>query len=212
MRRLTAFALALALAGVSLHASLILPADFRTVVNDASLIMRGRVTDVRSIEVPGVGVESVATFLVESVVKGNASGFVYVRVPGGIIGTRRYVTAGAPAFRVGQRALLFLRPGVSDSAFRPIGMTMGVYPIHVDATTGRTIVEPPVFASKTTNATGAVVRGDVRRRSVTVPEFESLVRQAMVAAPATAKGGASGTPTAGSSATGIAGSRGKGGK
>jgi len=183
MRRQITAVIALALAGVSLHASLTLPADFRTVVNDASLIMRGRVTDVRSITVPGVGVESVATFAVENVVKGHASGFVYVRVPGGIIGSRRYVTVGAPAFRVGQRAMLFLRPGATDTAFRPIGMTMGVYPIQVDPATGRTLVEPPLFAGKTADAKGAVVRGDKRRTAVTVPEFESLVRLAMTSPP-----------------------------
>jgi hypothetical protein len=183
MRRQIAAVIALALAGVSLHATLTLPADFRTVVNDASLIMRGRVTDVRSITVPGVGVESVATFAVENVVKGQASGFVYVRVPGGIIGSRRYVTVGAPAFRVGQRAMLFLRPGATDTAFRPIGMTMGVYPINVDPATGRTLVEPPLLAGMTADAKGAVVRGDKRRTSVTIVEFESLVRLAMSSPP-----------------------------
>lgn len=187
MRRLITIVTALALAGVSLHASLILPADFRTVVNDASLIVRGRVTDVRSMAVPGIGVESVATFAVENVVKGRASGFVYVRVPGGIIGSRRYVTSGSPAFRVGQHAVLFLRQGTTDPAFRPIGLTMGVYPIQIDPSTGRTVVEPPVFASKTTNTNGAVVRGDRRRTSVTVSEFETLVRQAMATPPASAK-------------------------
>src|SRR4030095_8979307 len=155
-------------------------------VTAASVIVRGRVTDVRSAEFPGVGVESIATIAVENVLKGNASEFVYVRVPGGIIGNRRYVTVGAPAFRVGQRAVLFLRPGSADTAFRPIGLTMGVYPLQVDQATGQVSIEPPVLGSKTTGATGAVVRGDARRRSVTVPEFESLVRLAMTTPPAAA--------------------------
>jgi hypothetical protein len=171
----------LVVAGVSLQATLIIPADFRTVVNDASLIVRGRVTDVRSVETPGIGVESVATVAVENVLKGQASGFVYVRVPGGIIGNRRYSTVGSPAFRVGQRAVLFLRPSPTDSSFRPIGLTMGVYPIQTDPATGRvTITEPPILAGSTTNATGAVVRGDRRRVPSTVPEFESFVKLAMV--------------------------------
>jgi hypothetical protein len=191
MRRAVGVVLALVVAGASLHASLTIPADFRTVVNDASLIMRGRVTDVRSIDVPGFGVESVATFAVENVLKGHATGFVYVRVPGGVIGTQRHVMVGAPAFRVGQRAVLFLRPGVSDSAYRPIGLTMGVYPIQTDPTTKRVIVEPPVLAGKTTAATGAVVRGDKRRTPPTVPEFEALVKLAMAMPPgaATSRGG-----------------------
>ena len=183
MRRLIAIVTTLALAGVSLHASLTLPADFRTIVNDASLIVRGRVTDVRSMEVRGIGVESVATVAVESVVKGRASGFVYVRTPGGVIGSRRYVTSGAPAFRVGQRAVLFLRQSTTDSTFRPIGLTQGVYPIHSDPATGRTLVEPPVLGGKTTAASGPVVRGEQRRTSVSVAEFETLVRQTMATPP-----------------------------
>ena len=175
--------MALVLASVSLQANLTIPADFRTVVNDASLIVRGRITDVRAIEVPGSGIESVATVVVENVLKGHASGFVYVRVPGGVIGNKRFVMVGAPAFHVGQRAVLFLRPGTTDGAFRPIGLTMGVYQIQTDPATHRVLVEPPVLAGKTTGATGPVVRGDRRRPPVTVSEFESLVKLAMATPP-----------------------------
>lgn len=172
----------LAAAGVTLRATLTIPADFRTVVNDASLIVRGRVTDVRSVETPGIGVESVATLAVENVLKGHATDFVYVRVPGGIIGNRRYTTVGSPAFRVGQRAVLFLRPSPTDSSYRPIGLTMGVYPIQTDPATGKVmIVEPPILAGTTTNPNGAVVRGDRRRVPASVAEFESFVKLAMTA-------------------------------
>jgi hypothetical protein len=183
MRRQIAAVTVLVFASVALQATLTIPADFRTVVNDASLIVRGRVTDVRSVETPGIGVESVATVAVENVLKGRASGFVYVRVPGGIIGNRRYNTIGAPAFRVGQRAVLFLRPSATDTTFRPIGLTMGVYPIQVDPATGKVIVEPPVLGGTTTNTNGAVVRGDRRRTSATVSDFEALVRLAMATPP-----------------------------
>lgn len=190
MRWLIAAALMLVVSGVSLHATLTIPADFRTVVNDASLIVRGRVTDVRSVQIPGIGVESIATIAVENVLKGQASGFVYVRVPGGIIGDRRYTAVGSPAFRVGQRAVLFLRPSPTDSTLRPIGLTMGVYPIQTDPATGKVTVEPPVLAGTTTDANGVVVRGDRRRGPVAVSDFESLVRLAMAtpAGPAKSRG------------------------
>jgi hypothetical protein len=174
--------LALLVAGASLEASLTLPIDFRTLVNDASLIVRGRVTDVRAIEAQG-SIDSIATVAVESVVKGNASRFVYVRVPGGLVGSRRTVVVGAPRFRVGQRALLFLRPGATDTAYRPVGLTQGVYPILADPATGKVIVEPPVMATKATGASGAVVRGDKHRTPPTVPEFESFIRLAMATPP-----------------------------
>jgi hypothetical protein len=175
--------LALALTAISLSADLTIPADFRTVVNDSSLIVRGLVTDVRALEVPGAGIDSIATFAVENVLKGTASGFVYVRVPGGVIGTKRFVMVGAPAFHVGQRAIVFLRPGVTDTAFRPIGLTMGVYPVQADPQTQRLVVQPPIMAGRTTDTSGAIVRGDRRRQSLSVTEFESLVRLAVASTP-----------------------------
>jgi hypothetical protein len=184
MRRAIGFALVMVwVAAASLRADLAIPADFRTVVNDASLIVRGAVTDVRCVDVPGAGIDSIATIAIENVLKGHASGFAYVRVPGGVINGKRFVMIGAPNFRVGQRAFLFLRPGVTDAAFRPIGLTMGVYPIQLEARTHRLLVEPPVLAGRTTGSSGAVVRGDRRRQSLSVPDFESVVRLAMASPP-----------------------------
>jgi hypothetical protein len=90
---------------------------------------------------------------------------------------------GAPNFRVGERVFLFLRPGATDTAFRPIGLTMGVYPILADTKTGRLLVEPPVTAGRTTGVSGAVVRGDRRRQSLSVADFESAVRLVVAARP-----------------------------
>lgn len=173
----------LILAVVSVRADLTIPAEFRVVVNDAGLIVRGRVTDVRSFEVPGMGIDSVATIAVEHVLKGQANGFVYVRVPGGLVNGKRYVMIGAPNFRVGQRAFLFLRPGATDTAYRPIGLSMGVYQIQADPRTRRLMVEPPVMAGRTTAASGAIVRGDRRRQSLTVADFEAVVRLAVASRP-----------------------------
>jgi len=184
MRRVFGLVLVtMAFAAVSLRADLTIPAEFRVVVNDASLIVRGRVTDVRSIEVPGAGIDSIATVAVENVLKGQASAFVYVRVPGGVVNGKRFVMIGAPNFRVGQRAFLFLRPGVTDTAFRPIGLTMGVYPIQTDPKTRRVLVEPPIVAGRTTSASGAIVRGDRRRQSLSVTDFESIVRLSVASRP-----------------------------
>jgi hypothetical protein len=136
-------------------ASVTIPTEFREVVRDASLIVRGRVTDVRSESVPGTGIESIATLAVESVVKGRASGFVYVRVPGGEVGRSRVVMVGAPTFRPGQRAVFFLRP------------------------TGRAVVAPPLVGGITEARSGPAVRGDTRRRLMPVQDFESLVKLVM---------------------------------
>jgi hypothetical protein len=85
-----------------------------------------------------------------------------------------------------------LRPGAADTAFRPIGLTMGVYPIQTDPATRKVTVEPPVIGGTTTGATGAVVCGDQRRLPVSVVEFESLVRLAMATRPGAVNRGGGG--------------------
>jgi hypothetical protein len=167
-------------AGASLTATVIVPAEFREIVTDAGLIVRGRVTDVRSFVAANNRIDSVATVAVDSLLKGQAETFVSVRVPGGEIGRTRYVLMGAPVFRVGEQAVFFLKRG-PDSVWRPIGLTMGVYRLQGDASTGRPVVRPPVLPERT-----PATRGDVRRRMMPVSEFESLVRLVMAAPPAQA--------------------------
>ena len=173
------------------RASVTVPTEFRDVVRDASLIVRGRVTDVRSESVPGTGIESIATLAVESVVKGRASGFVYVRVPGGEVGRSRVVMIGAPTFRPGQRAVFFLRPTGTDSSYRPIGLTLGVFRVQAEPGTARAVVAPPLVGGITEARSGPAVRGDTRRRLMPVQDFESLVKLVMAstAAQAVIRGG-----------------------
>jgi hypothetical protein len=161
--------------GVTLSAHLVIPTEFKEVVTDAGLIVRGTVTDVRSVAVPGRGVESVATIAIESVLKGEADRFVSMRVPGGQIGTRRFVMVGAPSFQPGERAVFFLRRD-GAGAWRPVGLSMGVYRVRADRTSGTPVVAPPVLGGWTASLSGSVVRGDTRRQTVAVQEFESMVR------------------------------------
>ena len=179
MRSVAAIIVALLLSVVPSGAHVAIPTEFRDVVSDASLIVRGRVTDVRSVSEPGRGIESIATVAVESVLKGTANSFVYVRVPGGEVGRRRVVMTGAPQFKAGQRAVFFLRPSAMDSSHRPVGLSLGVYRLQAEAATGRTLVAPPVVAGVTSASRGPVQRGDVRRQMMAVPEFEALVRLVM---------------------------------
>ena len=183
MRTVLAFFITLIITVWPVSAHVTLPAEFREVVSDASLIVRGRVTDVRSVMSPESRIESVATVAVESVLKGHADAFVYVRVPGGEIGRSRVVMVGAPMFKTGQRAVLFLRPSATDSSYRPIGLTMGVYRVQAEPGTGRAVVEPPLIAGVTASATGPAVRGDTRRSLMAVQDFEALVRQVIATPP-----------------------------
>ena len=107
MRWIFALAAAVWIAGASLAATVFVPTEFREIVADAMLIVRGRVTDVRPIAVPATGVESIVTVGVETVLKGAANGFVSLRVPGGDTGRFRHVMLGAPVLRPGERAVFY---------------------------------------------------------------------------------------------------------
>lgn len=158
-------------------ATIFIPTEFREIVADSSLIVRGRVTDVRSVVVAGDGIDSFATVAVDVVLKGQAGSFVSVRVPGGQVGRTRIVMTGAPKFRTGDQAVFFLKL-FSDGSYRLVGLSMGVYRLEREPLTGRTVVAPPLVIGVTASA-GPVVRGDTRRRSMAVSEFESLVRLVM---------------------------------
>jgi len=170
---------AVLLMGASLSATVFVPTEFREVVNDAGLIVRGRITDVRAEVVADRGIESIGTISVDAVIKGAADRFVAVRVPGGVVGATRAVMVGAPRLSVNEQAVFFLKRG-SDNYWRPIGLSMGIYRLQYDRASRRTLVNAPVLMGPTASA-GRVVRGDVRRAPMAVPEFESLVRLVMAA-------------------------------
>lgn len=153
-------------------ASTLLPADFRTTVLDATVIVRGRITDVRAVRSTAGDVETVATVAVEAVLKGEPATFVAMRIPGGTIGRYRTVMPGAPQVVTGEAGVFFLKraPG---GALWPVGLSSGIY--RVATTGGRALVTPPVMPGVTTATTGPVVRGDTRRRTLPLSEFESLV-------------------------------------
>jgi len=63
-------------------------------------------------------------------------------------------------------------------------MSAGVVRVRTEAATGRRLVAP-VLVQGHTAPSGAVVRGDDRRRSLSVDEFEALVAVVMVDPPLT---------------------------
>lgn len=154
-------------------ASTFLTAELREIVADSTTVVRGRVTDVRALRTPAGDVESVVTIAVEAVLKGAPETFVSMRVPGGTIGRYRTVMTGAPVLRLGDHAVFFLKRGPGN-AFWPVGLSQGIYRVTLSGS--RATIAAPVLSGVTTNATGAVVRGDARRKALPVSEFESLVR------------------------------------
>jgi hypothetical protein len=165
------------LGGAALAATVIEPSTLNDLATDAGLIVRGQVTDVRAVAVPGRGIESVATVAVDRVLKGDPLSFVAVRVPGGTLGRYRHVMVGAPKLRVRQHAVFFL-VRAPDHGWRPVGLSAGVVRIVSEPVTGRPVVYPVVFVRRPGTA-GPIVRGDGLRRLATVGEFESMVELAL---------------------------------
>lgn len=159
-------------AAVTTTASTLLPADFRATVTQATVIVRGRVTDVRAVRSVAGEVETVATIAVDATLKGGARAFVSMRLPGGTIGRYRTVMPGAPRVDVGDSGVFFLK-AAPGGALWPVGLSSGMY--RIATTNGRVMVAPPVLPGVTTATTGIVRRGDTRRKMLPLPEFESLV-------------------------------------
>ena len=160
-----------------LPATVLVPAQFKEIVDDAALIVRARVTDVRAGVTPSRDVESIVTLAVDVTLKGASAEFVSIAVPGGTIGRFTTRMVSAPVLRVGQRALFFLKRD-GRNAWRPVGLSMGVVPVHSDAVTGAAVVNAPAVLGQTADA-GLLVRGDSRRSTMPVGSFESLVRLVM---------------------------------
>jgi hypothetical protein len=162
---------------VATSATVTLPTDFRQVVALATVIVRGHVTDVRTVAPPGGRVETVATVAVDAALKGTPGAFISVRVAGGQDGRLRVIAVDAPHFTPGESAVFFLTSG-NDNVLRPIGLSLGVYRVGIDPETRQTAISPPLAVGLTA-APGPVVHGDPARRLMTMSEFESLVRLVM---------------------------------
>jgi hypothetical protein len=186
MRRACTVA-ALAALAATVEASVIIPTEFRQIVAASTLIVRGRVTDVRPIVARHERTDTAVTIAAEATLKGEPATFVSVRVPGGDDGRFRWIVPGAPSFRVGESAVFFLSRG-SDNVVRLVGLSMGVYRLRADKRTRQTYVDPPAVLGPTASV-GPVVLGDTRRRPMPVQEFESLVRFVLAA-----QRGVKGTP------------------
>lgn len=162
-----------ALACVSLHASLIVPADLPTLVREAQTIVLGRVTDVRGIIRPGTRrVDSYIAFAVDDAIKGRADRTILFRTLGGTNGRYRTIVHGSPVFEPGDEAVLFLGRGATPY---PIGLSHGVFRVRRDRGSGeRRILPPPMLIDP--KATMTIRRGDGTRVPIPVGTFTAMLR------------------------------------
>jgi hypothetical protein len=93
-------------------------------------------------------------------------------VPGGEAGGRILVMPGAPVFRAGDDVIVFLR-GRAPALPQPVGLSLGVFRVAVDARGVAKVVPSPVT---TVGTTGAATRGRGGVRSLDA--FRAEVRKA----------------------------------
>ena len=152
-------------------ATTVTPLSFEKLVSESSAVVYGRVSDVRSQWTADRRfIESVVSVDVIKGMKGATGETIAFTVPGGQVGRYVNLIPGAPVFTTGDIAVFFL---TSQGPRLPVttGLTQGVYRVQRDAASGAMLVMPPVSDS------GArVVRGDVRRKPVSLEAFEGSVR------------------------------------
>lgn len=176
MRKLVV-ATMLALAPVAARATVLVPIEFRELVNAAPIIVHGDVIDIHSDWSSGRrAVETFVTLHVDEYLKGNLGSEITVRVPGGRLGRYRTIMVGAPVFARGDELVLFLNAG---APMYPsiVGLSQGAFRVVTVPGTATRMVAPPVVMSIPGADAQPVVRGDAARRPVGIEQFRSLVRQ-----------------------------------
>lgn len=172
--------LALLLAApVALRATVIVPIEFRELVTTSPIIVYGHVTDVRGAFVDGRrSVDTFVTVAADEYLKGDLGEYVTFRVPGGELGRYRTIFIGAPAFRVGEEVVLFLK---TMSGQPPVvaGLNQGAFRVLEDARTRQRMVTSPVVMAREGVESEAVVRGAPARRPIAYETFRGVVRDVL---------------------------------
>jgi hypothetical protein len=166
------------LSAPALSATVLLPAEFREVVAGSQVIAHARVIEVRSEWVDGRRqIETVVTAEVISNLKGETGRTLSFKVPGGQIGRYRSLTIGAPQFRPGEEAVLFLN-NAGEPGLQVFGLNQGVFRVRQDQISGRRVVVTPPLVG-TSDTPQRVVRGAAARRPMELDAFGAQVRAAM---------------------------------
>lgn len=164
---------------MSAAAITVVPMSFKQIVDEANVVVYGRVAEVRGQWTEDrQGIDSLVRLDTLQVIKGRAGGQVTFKTPGGEAGGRIHLLPGAPSFREGELVLVFLSG--SGAAYPTlVGLTQGVFHATPSASTGTVMVMAPIAGPPQAN--GPIQRGDTRRRPLTVAAFAAEVRAAMEA-------------------------------
>jgi len=173
-RRLAAVLLAsLAVAvGPPAAATIVVSLDLAQLVQGADTVAYGRVVDVFTVRVDGRYSETLVTLAPSALLKGQASGDIVFRVPGGEMGRYRTVVVGAPVLHVNDEVVVFLA-GQPPRVPHVVGFSQGVLPIMRDEARRPIVLAPPVA-----DRLGGqrVVRGGAPTRVMMLSAFADDVR------------------------------------
>ena len=173
MHRLLLFVALIALAS-PLGATVLVPAEFREIVNGSQIIAFGRVIDTTAeMSEDRKRIDTLVSVRVDTYLKGGPGETLVFKVPGGQVGRYRNLMVGAPMFEVGDEAVFFLtaRGGGTPYVF---GLSQGVFRVRFDDVTKRRMVVPPALIARG-DSPEVVVRGSAARRSVTLELFGAQV-------------------------------------
>lgn len=155
------------------QATVLVGADLGALSRDARVIAAGRVVAVEPRWTEGRRtIETLVTLDVDRYLKGSFGSTVRFVVPGGVMGRYRSIFVGAPEFAIDQRVIVFLGAR-GPSVPYVLGLSQGVYRI-VPASSGGWVVTPPALLP-TAGVSTPIVRGDVSRRPLALPDFEARV-------------------------------------
>jgi hypothetical protein len=177
MTRLVLFVAVLCVAP-PLGATVLVPAEFREIVQGSQVIVHGRVVDVRSDwTTDRFRIETFVTLEAGAYFKGGPGERVTFRVPGGTIGRYRSLMVGAPEFRAGDEVVIFLT-SEGPSVPHVFGLSQGVFRVRRQLRSGRRLVVPPALMAAS-DTPQRVTRGAAARRPVPLDAFGAQVRAAM---------------------------------
>lgn len=183
----TLLALLLCLIPVASRATVLVPAEFREIVNGSDIIAYGRVVETTvQWSDDRKHVDTLVTMQVGTYLKGNRGDILVFKVPGGTIGRYMNVTVGAPQFTAGDEAVVFLNVRGTDLPF-VFGLNQGVFRVTLDSQTKRRIVTAPVMSRS--DAPEVLIRGAAARKPVPLETFGAEVQNVLaVAAQRAARG------------------------
>ncbi len=177
MRRLLLIAGLLVFAP-SLRATVLVPAEFHEIVAGSQVIVYGRIAEVHAEWADDRRrIDTIVTLDAATYLKGGPGSVVTFRVPGGQVGRYRNVVVGAPEFRAGEEAVVFLS-AAGPAVAHVFGLNQGVFRVRLDPSTGARSVMPPLPMASG-DAPEPITRGALDRTPVPLESFAATVRAAM---------------------------------